>query len=309
MLLLAACGADGPAGPGDGSARLSVVASFYPLAEAAIRVGGDEVDVTNLTPAGAEPHDLELTPDALESIVRADLVLFVGGGFQPAVEEAVAMAEGVAVDVLEGLATLPPAADDDHDDGGHDDGTDADHDDLDEGLVADPHVWLDPSLYAELLARVAAATTEARPAAAATFESNLASSVDALEGLDRTFRESLATCESRVLVVSHAAFGYLAAAYDLDQRSITGISPEAEPDPRRMAQLLDEVQAEGVTTIFTEELVSSAVAETLAAEAGVTTAVLNPLEGLTAEQEAAGDDYGSVMRANLEALRAGLRCT
>lgn len=301
MLLLAACGADGPADPGEGSAGLSVVASFYPLAEAAIRVGGDEVDVTNLTPAGAEPHDLELTPDALDSIVRADLVLFVGGGFQPAVEEAVALAEGVAVDVLDGLATLPPAADDDHDD--------ADHDDIDEQLAADPHVWLDPSLYAELLARVAAAMTEARPAAAVTFGSNLASSVEALERLDRTFRESLAVCESRVFVVSHAAFGYLAAAYDLDQRSITGISPEAEPDPRRLAELLDEVHAEGVTTIFTEELVSSAVAETLAAEAGVATAVLNPLEGLTAEQEAAGEDYGSVMRANLEALRAGLRCT
>jgi zinc transport system substrate-binding protein len=109
--------------------------------------------------------------------------------------------------------------------------------------------------------------------------------------------------------VSHAAFGYLADAYDLDQEAISGVSPEAEPDPQRLAELRDVVSSEGVTTVFVESLVSPAVGETLAEEAGVTTAVLNPLEGLTPEQIEAGEDYLSVMRANLEALRDGLGCT
>jgi zinc transport system substrate-binding protein len=114
---------------------------------------------------------------------------------------------------------------------------------------------------------------------------------------------------SRLLVVSHAAFGYLADAYGLEQEAIAGISPETEPDPARLAELDALVRAAGVTTIFTETLASPDVARTLADEAGVATAVLNPLEGLTDEQLDAGEDYGSVMRANLQTLRGALGCT
>ena len=111
------------------------------------------------------------------------------------------------------------------------------------------------------------------------------------------------------MITNHAAFAYLAAAYDLEQRAISGISPESEPDPDRIAELASQASADGVTTIFTEDLVSPEVAQTLAAEAGVDTTVLSPVEGLTDEQQVAGEDYLSVMRLNLEALRDGLVCT
>ena len=277
---LVSCGGDDLADEAGAGDRLTVVASFYPLAEAAGRVGGDGVEVTNLTPAGVEPHDLELTPDALQAIATADLVLYVGGGFQPAIEEAVVQAGGAAIDVLEGLGVLD----------------------------GDPHVWLDPIRYADVVRHVADALAEISATDAAGFTTRSDTFVADLEVLDDAFADGLASCESRLLVVSHEAFGYLAESYGLEQEAITGVSPEAEPDPRRLAELRDLVEVEGVTTIFTEELVSPAVAETLAAEAGVATAVLNPLEGLTAEQEEAGADYLSVMRDNLEELRDGLRC-
>lgn len=297
-LVSSACGGDAVGDERDGS--VSVVASFYPLAHAAERVGGDTIELTNLTPPGVEPHDLELTPQDLEAVVTADLVIYAGGGFQPAVDEAVREATGRTLDVMEHLATLPPPDGDVHDDGGEDHG--------DDELEADPHVWLDPARYAEIVATVAATLGEVDPANATTYETRGDGFGDELATLDDRFHEGLSDCESRLLVVSHAAFGYLAAAYDLHQEPIAGVSPESEPDPRRMAELRDLVMAEGVTTIFTEELVSPAVAETLASEAGVGTAVLSPLEGLTAEQESAGEDYGSIMQANLEALVDGLRC-
>jgi zinc transport system substrate-binding protein len=303
VLVATACGGDA-AGDGQDD-TVSVVASFYPLAHAAERVGGGTIELANLTPPGVEPHDLELTPQDLEAIVTADLVIYAGGGFQPAVDEAVREATGRTLDVMEDLATLPPPDDDAHDDA-HDDGPEDDHGG--EELEADPHVWLDLARYAEIAAAVAAALGEVDPANAATYGTEEAAFGDELAALDDRFRTALETCESRLLVVSHAAFGYLAAAYDLHQEPIAGVSPESEPDPRRLAELRDLVMAENVTTIFTEELVSPAVAETLASEAGVGTAVLNPLEGLTAEQEAAGEDYGSIMQANLEALVDGLRC-
>jgi zinc transport system substrate-binding protein len=308
LLVSSACGSDGAGEEQDGS--VSVVASFYPLAHAAERVGAGGIELTNLTPPGVEPHDLELTPQDLEAVVTADLVIYAGGGFQPAVDEAVREASGRTLDVMEHLATLPPPEDDHGDD--HDDDDREDHgageDHGDDALEADPHVWLDPTRYAEIVTAVAAAFGEVDPANASAYEAEGAAFGDELAALDDRFRAALEVCESRLLVVSHAAFGYLAAAYDLDQEPIAGVSPESEPDPRRLAELRDLVVVEDVTTIFTEELVSPAVAETLASEAGVGTAVLNPLEGLTAEQETGGEDYGSIMEANLEALVDGLRC-
>ncbi len=271
---------------------MSVVASFYPLAEAASRVGGDLVSVENLTPPGVEPHDLELAPDDIEMIATADVIVYLGGGFQPAVEDAVAQAErAVAVDALEAVDTHEAPASE-----------------ADEGLTVDPHVWLDPTRFEEVVRAVSGALSKADPANEATYDANAEAYIARIASLDEDFRAGLANCERTTIVTSHEAFGYLADAYGLTQVGILGLSPEAEPDPRRLAELRDLVEREGVTTIFAEELVSPKVAETLASEAGVQVAVLNPIESLTDEQEKAGEDYLSVMRENLDTLRKALDC-
>jgi len=303
--LLALVGVSSCADPtpaGDAAAgRPRVVASFYALAYAAERVGGSAVEVINLTSPGIEPHDLELTADHLEAIGAADVVVYLGAGFQPAMEDAIGNSSGVVLDVLGSIATLPSPGDANGAEGGdHDDGTDE--------PSADPHVWLDPIVYARVAGSLASTLSQVDAANAATYAANVGAFTDELSGLDGRFREGLATCDSRLMVVSHAAFGYLARAYDLQQESITGVSPEAEPDPARLAELRRIVVDGGVTTVFTEELVAPDVAETLASEAGVTTAVLSPIESLTDEQVVAGDAYGSVMDANLEVLRDGLGC-
>ena len=287
------CGGTGGAASPDDDGTISVVASFYPLAYAIQRVGGDLVTVTNLTPPGVEPHDLELAPEDIERIALADVVVYLGGGFQPVVEEAVeAEAAGATVDVSEGI-NLSSRSD------GHD-GPDS--------SPSDPHVWLDPTLYAGIVDRVSTALGEARAADASTFLTN-ARRLDAeLATLDKEFRRGLTDCETRLVITNHSAFGYLAAAYDLDEVAIAGVSPGSEPDPERIAELAALAQTRGVTTVFAEDLVSAEVADILAAEAGLATAVLSPLEGLTEAQLAAGDDYLSVMRRNLETLRDGLVC-
>ena len=287
--LLSGCSRSGSAAEVD---RVSVVASFYPLAEAASRVGGDLVSVENLTPPGVEPHDLELAPDDIEAIATADVIVYLGGGFQPAVEDALAEAErAVTVDALNAVATnAAPASE------------------AEEGLTVDPHVWLDPARYEEIVRAVADALAKADPANEATYAANAQAYVAQIAALDEEFRTGLSDCERTTIVTSHEAFGYLADAYGLTQVGILGLSPEAEPDPRRLAELRDLVEREGVTTIFAEELVSPKVAETLANEAGVQVAVLNPIESLTDAQEQAGEDYLSLMRENLDTLRKALDC-
>ena len=279
--------------PQGAGGKISVVASFFPIYEAARRVGGGRVQVTNLTPTGAEPHDLELSPKHVDEILDARVVLYMGLGFQPAVEETVReRGDGITTDLLAALSSQLRKL-------------------QGEGALpggADPHVWLDPVLMADLVLEVRDALTRADPAGGAIYLRNADAYRSEVVGLDGRFRSGLHDCARRVIVTSHAAFGYLASRYGLRQEAISGLSPEAEPDPKRLAQLTDLVRRERVTTIFTEELVSPSVANTLAREAGVRTAVLNPLEGLTAEEIARGEGYVSVMEQNLRTLRAALGC-
>jgi zinc transport system substrate-binding protein len=298
-LAAGACGGGDGSGTGaDGPGPVSVVASFYPLSEAVERVGGDRVEVENLTPAGAEPHDLELTTRAIDAIEDADLVVVMGHGFQPAVEDAADRVEGQTVVVLDELsidAAGKKVADEES-----------------SGATAsalDPHVWLDPVLMGEVVGAVRDALLQTDPDGASVYEENAATYAAEIHALDREFADGLADCERNVIVTAHEAFGHLAARYGLEQQAIAGISPEQEPTPARLAELADLAEDEGVTTIFTETLVSPDVAETLAREAGgLRTAVLDPLEGLSDEEVAAGADYLSVQRDNLAKLRDALGC-
>jgi zinc transport system substrate-binding protein len=265
---LTACGGDSGSS-GDGSDRTDVVAAFYPLAWAVEQVAGDTVELRNLTPPGTEPHDVELTARDVERIRSADIVLYLGGGFQPAVEDAVEGADGEAIDLL-----VDPVG-------------------------RDPHVWLDPVRFAEVVERIAAALD--RPDAADE-------PVAELRALDHEFARGLARCQRREMVTAHEAFSYLARRYRLTQVAITGVSPEAEPTPQALEDVIDRVRDTGATTVFFETLVSPRLAETVARETGADTAVLNPLEGLTEEELDAGEDYLSEMRDNLDALRKALEC-
>ena len=287
-----ACGSG--SAQGDGSTT-RVVAAFYPLAYVAERVAGDAAEVINLTPPGVEPHDLELTPSQVRDLAAADLVLYLGEGFQIAVEEVVAEGGGRAID---GLATQ-----DLREGEGHPDENEA-HAGEDGGEGPDPHVWLDPNRLEEIAAGAANQLARIDPGGAETYERNLENLKDDLEKLDDEIEAGLAACERREIVTSHDAFGYLADRYDLEQVSVAGLDPEAEPTPRRIAAVADFARRRGVTTIFFEQLVSPDIAQTIAAEVGVETAVLDPLEN-----EPARGDYLDAMRANLTALRRALGCT
>jgi zinc transport system substrate-binding protein len=281
----AACGGGG-ASPSPG---LDVVAAFYPLAEAARRVGGPSARVHDITPTGVEPHDLELKPSDVGLIRSADLILYLGGGFQPALEDAIGAIPNktAAVDLLEGLPVKKGVED---------------------GEATDPHVWLDPLLMISIVERVAEEMTARLPEEQTLFESRVFTYKTSLEALHRSFADTLATCRQREIVTAHAAFGYLAARYGLEQIAISGLSPEAEPSPRRLEEVARIAMQAGVKTIFFETLVSPRVAESVARTVRARTAVLNPVEGLTEEQRAAGENYVSLMRANLAALALGLQC-
>lgn len=303
-LLLAACGDDGDGsteGTEPDGQRLTVVTGFYALEYALERVAGDQVEIVSLTAPGIDPHDLELSPRDVGRIGSADLVLYATG-MQDAVDQAVAQqAPDHALDAAQ-AAGLVALGDHHADEDAHED-TDDDHDHGEE----DPHFWLDPTRYADVVEAISEELAELDPDGAEEYRANAAEFVAELTDLDEAYRTGLSSCEYTDVITTHAAFGYLTDRYGLVQVPMTGISPESEPTPGRMAQITRLVQDRGVPTIYSEIIAGTQIADTIAAETGATVLALDPIEGLT--DASPGDNYVEIMQANLEALRVGQVCS
>jgi zinc transport system substrate-binding protein len=299
VFVLASCGdddSDAASGQTSSGDALSIEASFYPLQWVAQQVGGDEVEVASLTKPGAEPHDLELTPRDVADIADADVVVYLAGGFQPAVDDAVEQVDETKV------YDAAPAAELDLTYTPIEEGEEA----SDEAGSIDPHFWLDPSRLAAVADDFASYLGDVDPDNADTYRNNAATLGEELATLDAEFEAGLASCANKELVTSHNAFGYLARRYGLNQVGITGLTPEEEPSPEDLASVSDFVKDNDVRTIYFETLVSPTIAESIASESGAQTDVLDPVEGLNDESQ--GNDYLEVMRANLANIKKGQPC-
>ncbi len=281
-----------------GVTKVSV--AFYPLEYAATKAGGDKVNVTNLTLPGQEPHDLELTPQQITSLEEADLVVYLKG-FQPAVDKAVEQSGAKNKLDLSQVIQLHPATEDhDHD---SDAGETEDHD----HGTTDPHFWLDPTLEAKAVDAIANELSKINADNKSTYETNAKNVTNDLTALDEEYKSSLTNCQVKTIITTHAAFGYLTERYGLEQIGISGLSPNEQPSPARIAKVQEEAKEHGVTTIFFETLTSDEVAKAIAGDLTLKTAVLDPIEGITTES--AGQDYPSVMKANLDAIKQANGCS
>ncbi|MFJ9863721.1 metal ABC transporter substrate-binding protein [Streptomyces sp. NPDC101165] len=295
LAALSACSGASAAG---NTSKFDVVASFYPMAFLAERIGGSHVHVTTLTSPGQEPHDLEISPQQIAGMEESDAVLYLKN-LQPSVDDAVAQSP---VKTKIDAASLTTLEEHGNEVGGHA----AAHDthEGEESGGKDPHIWLDPVRYAQVAEGVGKAFEKADPDHAADYRKNTAALVKKLDDLNAQFKDGLANTKSKVFITTHAAFGYLAERYGLTEEAINGLDPESEPSAARVKDLETMARADGVTTVFYETLVSDKTAQTVAGDAGLRTDVLDPLEGIT--KKSRGTDYFSVQEANLKALQQAL---
>ena len=268
--------------------NLQVAASFYPLYFFASRVGGDKADVFDVTPEGTEPHDYELTPLDVARIEGSRL-LILNGAVEPWGRKVAGLLTPKRTRVLVAAKGLMTGR------GGND-------------SFVDPHVWLSPRLAEKIVGRIERAYAGLDPADAAYFAANARALTRKLATLDLEYRRGLARCAQKDIVTSHAAFGYLAKDYGLTQIPIGGLSPDAQPSPRQLAEVADFARKHHVRVIFFERLISPKLSDTIAREIGAKTMVLDPIEGLTSADAAAGKDYFTQMRQNLANLRGALQC-
>ena len=297
LSLLTGCGTQ-PADTAADDGRLRVLTSFYPMYDFACKIGGDCIDVTNMVPSGTEPHDWEPSTNDLKNLEKADVFIYNGADMEPWADDLLVSRS----DVVEASENVELRTTDGEHEHAHEH-EDADHHHGD----FDPHVWLDPENAKIEMEAIRDALCAADPENSTVFQSNYEKYAAELDALDAEFREKLAPLPNRTIVVAHEAFGYLCDAYGLTQVGIEGLSPDSEPDPGRMAEVIDFVREHSISTIFFEELVSPKVAEAIASETGAQAKMLSPLEGLSDEQAAAGADYFSVMHDNLAALMEALK--
>ncbi|MBC7592693.1 MAG: zinc ABC transporter substrate-binding protein [Kineosporiaceae bacterium] len=289
-LVLAACGS----GPGAKTTGIQVAASFYPLAFVAEQVGGTNVSVANLTAPGIEPHDLELKPKQVGAVQDAGLVIFESN-FQAAIDDAIGQAGRDSKDTIDvaKLVKLQPLPAGEGGANGH--------------AEDDPHVWLDPVNMIAVTEAVRAKLSAIDPAHATAYRTNATVLTTKLKALDTSFSTALAQCATTKIVTSHAAFGYLTQRYGLEQIPIAGVDPSNEPSLAQLAVITNLVRKDKITTIFTEELVSPAIAETVAGATGAKTATLDPIEGLS--DETAHENYLTLMAKNLSVIEKANNCS
>lgn len=272
--------------------QIKVMASFYPMYDFAQKVGGDKVEVKDMVPAGTEPHDWEPAATDIRNLEDADVFVYNGADLEHWAEDVLDTLENqdlVVSEASDGVELLDGGEDHAHGDNGK-----------------DPHVWLDPMRAKQEMANIKDAFVKADPENKDYYEANYEKYAGEFDELDQEFRDGLKDTKSRDIIVAHEAFGYLCNAYDLTQLAIEGLTPDSEPDPAKMQEVIEYAKKYDIHTIFFEELASPKVAKTVAKEVDAVTAVLNPIEGLSEEDIEAGEDYFSVMRKNLEALQKAL---
>jgi zinc transport system substrate-binding protein len=290
----------------DTTTKLTVSASFYPLAHFTERIGGDLVEVKSITPPGTEPHDFEPTAKDIADLQTSSLLLFNGSGLDPWAERIAPELQQNGVMTLRMSDTVALREGDDHgDEEGHEE--DADEQESSESAT-DPHFWLDPVVAQQQVTVIADALGQLDPEHDSVYQQNAASYIAQLQSLDADYRTGLATCATNEIITSHGAFGYLAARYNLTVHAIAGLSPDQEPSAQQLADLAELAREEHITHIFFETLTSPRLAQTLAQEIGAEVLVFNPLEGLTLDEIAQGNTYISVMKDNLTQLQIALEC-
>ncbi len=290
LVVAAACAENVPAGTGDTQDRLKVVTTIYPLEYFAQRIGSDAVLVVNILPQGAEPHSFEPAAGALRQLAASDVVVANGLGLEPWLEGAIRAMDGSDRVVVRALDESEVTGA------------------TDSGEALDPHAWLDPVLAMAMVRNIRDALATADPDRAGTYAANAGTLLEEMAALHQGYVDGLADCRHRTFVTAHAAFGYLAKRYGLEQLAVSGLSPEAVPSPAGLARLADTVQALGLAHVLVEPVTNPSLAETLAREVGLEILTLDPLSSLSDDQDAAGKEYPALMEKNLQVLRTALAC-
>lgn len=269
--------------------KIEIYASIYPLYDFATKIGGERVNVNLIVPPGAEPHNWEPTAKLLVRMKESDIIVYNGGGMESWIERVKGAIDDEQVHFInssEGIDLLMNSGE---------------HHEGDNHGKYDPHIWLDPINAIKQGENIKNALIKIDGANKSYYDENYQKFVADMKELDSQYREAISNSPRKELVVSHAAFGYLANRYELVQIPIKGITPQEEPTPSKMAEIADMIKEKDIKYIFLESLSNDRISKVLAEDTGVEVMTLDTLGGLSPEQMESSD-YISVMEQNLKKI-------
>jgi zinc transport system substrate-binding protein len=284
--------------------RLRIVTTLFPLFDFAGKVGGEKVDVLLLLPPGVEPHDFEPKPKDVATIQEADVFIYTGRAMEPWVQTILKSIDSknlLVVDTSKGITLR--SANEDHD--GHRHG----HEGHESGMNSDPHIWLDFGNAQAMVRTIAEGLSKRDPKGSDFYTRNASVYIDQLRKVDEEYRTGLAECKTRFFLYGgHYAFNYLAQRYGLTYVSVRGVSPNAEPSPAHLIDMITKMKQHQLGHVFYEELASPRLAETIARETGASLLPLSPAHNVTREQMEQHISFIDIMKTNLAMFRKGLQC-
>lgn len=263
-------------------ANNEIITSSFPIYDLTTRIAGDKMTVKNLVKAGIEPHDYEPSTQDVASLIECKLFIANGLGLEHYTSELTKDITDKMYICTEGITTLYTT-----------------------NNTADPHAWLNPLNAIKMMENIKNKLSSIDEANASYYTENFEANKALFLELDESYKAELTNLKSTYLVTAHAAFTYLCDAYGLTQLPISGISPDDEPTAQAIANLINQIKDLNVTTIFSEELVSDAVAKSIASQTGLVCSVLSPIEGL--EDESSTDNYLTLMESNLVEIVKALK--
>lgn len=275
---------------------LTVYTSFYPIYDWTKKIGGNKVDVVNLISPGGEVHDYEPTTQQMVGMEDADLIIINGAGMEEWIEDLNTSLSSKIVDTSDQVTLLTKDAEEEHD---HEVEEEDDHD---HGIY-DPHTWLSITNAKTQMTNIANALAETDPDNASYYTNNLQANLVLLNGLQSQYDSVLSAYAGQSFVVSHAAFGYMAHEYDLEQLGLSGMESDEEPDAQTLATMIDYINDNNISVVFYQSALNSKVAESIAEQTNATVGVLNTISSLSQEQIDAGYDYITLMAQNLVSLQ------
>lgn len=338
IVLLSACskGADTKDAKDEANTEsdLKVYASVYPIYDFAKKIAGDKIDVEMIMPQGTEPHGWEPDSNAIKNLENADMFIYNGAGLESWTDKVIDSLSNKDLKVVEASQAVDlMKSTHSHDEEDHDHNHEAvenhnheaiennhnnevvenrnheeehEHEGHNHGPM-DPHVWISPKNAKIEMENIKNAFVELDKENADYYESNYQKYAKMLDELDAKYSEKLSNLPNKTIVVSHEAYGYLCKDYGLTQIGVKGVNAETEADAKKMAEIINYIKENKITTIFTEELIDPKVSKIIAEETGCQVKVLSPIEGLSEEQIKNNEDYFSIMEKNLENLVGALK--
>lgn len=296
---------------------INIYTTVYPLQYFAERIGGEAVNVHSIYPAGANEHTFEPTQKDMIALADADLFFYIGLGLEGFVENA---KKTLANEHVKMIATIDAVSDDqleasshdhEHEGEGHDhEAAEENHDDSHsehDHSGVDPHVWISPKISQSLALSIKDTLIKAAPDQKENFENNYEELLAELQKLDADFEEMAHSAPNKTFFVSHAAFGYIANTYGLEQIAVAGLNSQDEPSQKALTEIIDLAKEKNIKYILFEQNVSSKLTEVIQKEVGAESLVLHNLGVLSKDDVKNNETYFTLMNRNLDTLKTALK--